>query len=821
MSKQDPFLQREQAKYENPIPSREFILDLLAKHDKPLKFEDICERLDVLDSDRQWAVKKRLRAMEREGQVVYARNNCYGLPDKMDLVKGRVIGHRDGFGFLNVEDEEKDWFLPAHQMQQVIHGDYVLAKAAKRQRGKTEARVVRVIEGGSEHIIGRLFIEHGVSYVRPDDNRITHEIIIRQDDEHQAEHGQVVAVEVTQRPTQRMSPVGKIVDVVGEHMAPGMEIEVALRNHDIPNEFPTAVVQQVETLADTVPESAKTNRIDLRHLPLMTIDGEDARDFDDAVYCEPKKSGGWRLWVAIADVSSYVTYQSALDVEAIARGNSVYFPSQVVPMLPEKLSNGLCSLNPHVDRLCMVCEMTISEAGKLSGYKFYEAVMNSKMRFTYTTVGAILEGDKELVEQHAEFVPHLTNLHDLYTALKQTRGSRGAIEFETVETRFVFNQNRKIDKIVPVHRNDAHKLIEECMILANVATAKFLEKHDAFGLYRVHDQPDQEKLSNFRGFLGELGIDSKLTLEPEPKELTQELARLADRDDIELIQIMLLRSMKQAVYQSENLGHFGLALPAYAHFTSPIRRYPDLVVHRAIKAILKHQGQKTSGEHAYSEEEVLHLGESCSMTERRADDATREVSDWLKAEYMQDHIGDEFEGVISSVTNFGFFVRINDIFIDGLVHVTSLNNDYYHYDAKRQTLIGEASRVTYKMGEKVAIKVVAVNLDDRKIDFILAGSEPKRTKRRTGQSPISAIAAKEAHRKSDSSGRDGGKSSSKKNRTSEQKNKGKPKSNKAGKATRAEADKAIRDAQPKKKKKTKSKAKKRLGKNARKRVKSD
>ncbi|WP_199609793.1 ribonuclease R [Flocculibacter collagenilyticus] len=812
MPNQDPYHNREKEKYDNPVPSREFIISLLEQHDKPLGFDDIAVVLKVFDDERLFALKKRLRAMERDGQVVYAKNNRYGLPDKMDLVKGRVIGHRDGFGFLNVEGESKDWFLPAHQMEQVIHGDYVLAKAGKRQGNKTEARIVRILEQRDEVIVGRLVVEHGVAYVRPEDSRITHDIIIRPGGEKEAAHGQVVSVEITQRPTRRMHPVGKIVDVIGQHMAPGLEIEVALRNHDIPHEWPEAVDKQVNALDDEVPESAKQARIDLRHLPLVTIDGEDARDFDDAVYCEPKTSGGWRLWVAIADVSSYVTYQSALDKEAISRGTSVYFPEKVIPMLPEKLSNGLCSLNPLVDRLCMVCEMTVSANGKLSGYKFYEATMQSKARFTYTKVGAILEGDEALRQEYADFVPHLTHLHEMYQALKSTRTERGAIEFETVETRFVFNEQRKIARIEPVHRNDAHKLIEECMILANVSAARFLEKHEAYGLFRVHDKPDEEKLSNFRGFLGELGIETRLSLTPEPKELTEELQRVSERDEIDLIQVMLLRSMKQAVYQSDNIGHFGLALPAYAHFTSPIRRYPDLVVHRAIKGILKHQGQQTTGAHAYSEEEVLQLGESCSMAERRADDATREVSDWLKCEFMQDHIGDEFDGVVASVTNFGLFVRINDLMIDGLVHVTSLKNDYYHFDGAKQMLIGEASRVVYKLGDKVSIRVASVNLDDRKIDFVLTGdSAPQRTK------------SKIRSRKSLSD--DESKSTSNKDKKRKGRRKGKG-SGQARTSANEQTSKSTKKKSPRKKSSVKTgvkkssagKAKKRPGKNARKRT---
>ena len=555
-----------------------------------------------------------------------------------------------------------------------------------------------------------------------EDPRITQDIIILPGSENGARHNQMVQVQITQNPNRNMNAVGKVIDVLGEHLAPGMEIEVALRNHDIPHVWPEAVEKQVEHLGEFVEEADKQNRVDLRDLPLVTIDGEDARDFDDAVYCEPVESGGWRLWVAIADVSHYVAMNTPLNAEAIERGNSVYFPEQVIPMLPKVLSNGLCSLNLKVDRLCMVAEMLVSAEGKLSGYRFYEAVMNSHARLTYTKVNAILQNDEKLRTEYAAVVPHLTDLQQMYMALKAARQERGAIEFETLETRFVFNAQRKIESIVPVVRNDAHKLIEECMILANVSAAKMLEKHEASALYRVHAEPDGEKLGNFRQFLSELGIESTLSDEPTPKEITHVLAKLGDRPDAELIQTMLLRSMKQAVYQAENIGHFGLSLGEYAHFTSPIRRYPDLVVHRAIKGILKAQGMVTSGAYVYSDEEVAQLGEQCSNTERRADDATREVADWLKCEYMQDHVGDEFEGVISSVTNFGLFIRLADLQIDGLIHVTNLGDEYFQHDGAKHCLIGEHSRKVYRLGDKVTVQVASVSLDERRINLTIDGN---------------------------------------------------------------------------------------------------
>ncbi|GHX13336.1 ribonuclease R [Vibrio cholerae] len=586
--------------------------------------------------------------------------------------------------------------------------------------------------------------------------RIHHDILIPNDLRAGARMGNVVVIEITDRGTRNRGMMGKVVEVLGENMAPGMETQIAIRTHQIPHEWPAEVEQQVAGLTEEVPEEAKQGRVDLRALPLVTIDGEDARDFDDAVYCEAKKGGGWRLWVAIADVSYYVRPDTALDKEAINRGNSVYFPSQVVPMLPEVLSNGLCSLNPQVDRLCMVCEMTVSETGKLSGYKHYEAVMNSHARLTYTKVHEILEGDEELRERYKALVPHLEELHKMYQVLKSARDERGAIEFETVETKFIFNAQRKIESIEPVVRNDAHKLIEECMILANIASASLVEKAKEAALYRVHEPPGEERLTGFRDFLGELGLDLSGGLEPSPTDYANLMKQIGERPDKELIQTMLLRSMKQAVYNADNAGHFGLALKRYAHFTSPIRRYPDLLLHRAIKYLIaKQEGRNqdrwtpTGGYH-YSFDDMDFYGEQCSMTERRADDATREVSDWLKCEYMQDHVGEELEGVVANVTSFGFFVRLTELHIDGLVHISTLANDYYHYDPIGQRLVGESFGAIYRLGDAVKVKVLAVNLDDRQIDFELVETsrklrgQGKTAKKRADEARAKAQGKKEA-----------------------------------------------------------------------------
>ena len=727
---QDPHYQQEVEKYDNPIPSREFILNVIRENNAPMNREEILTALSIHDEKQIEGIRRRLRAMENDGQLVFTKRKRYALPEKLDLLKGTVIGHREGFGFLQVEGQKDDLFIPNHQMQRVMHGDFVLAQPmGLDRRGRREVRIVRVLENRKKQIVGRFFLENGFAYVVPDDNRIGRDILVPNEHRNGARMGQVVVVELQERSSGFNQPVGVIREILGDNMAKGMEVEIALRNHDIPHQFPSAVEKYVKKFSEEVPEDAKKGRVDLRALPLVTIDGEDARDFDDAVYCE-KHGKGWKLWVAIADVSYYVRLRSALDTEAYSRGNSVYFPNRVVPMLPEILSNGLCSLNPQVDRLCMVCEMRISAKGKLTDYRFYEAVMNSHARLTYTKVAKILEGDEALRERYAALVPHLEELHHLYQALLGARHQRGAIDFETVETKFIFNAMGRIDRIEPVVRNDAHKIIEECMILANIAAANFMEKHKEPALYRIHAAPSEEKLTSFRSFLSELGLTLGGALKPTTKDYAALLEKVKARPDHELIQTMLLRSLSQAVYNADNIGHFGLALEEYAHFTSPIRRYPDLTLHRGIKYLLaKEQGAKrkttNSGGYHYSVEEIDLLGEHCSMTERRADEATREVADWLKCEYMQDHIGSEFNGVISSVTSFGLFVRLDDLLISGLVHISSLENDYYQLDAAKQRLIGENSGMQYRLGDKVRIRVEAVHLAQKMVDFSLVGSERK------------------------------------------------------------------------------------------------
>ncbi len=602
-------------------------------------------------------------------------------------------------------------------MRALYHHDRVLARVAGvDNRGRREAAVVEILERNTHQIVGRLHLESGVGFVVPDNKRLHHDVVIPAEVLAGAKSGQMVLVDLIEQPSKYSQPIGAIKEVLGDHMAPGMEIDVAIRSHEIPNEWPEAVLKSIKGLGKEVPEAAKKGRVDLRDLPLVTIDGEDARDFDDAVYCE-ERPNGWRLLVCIADVSAYVTPGSPLDVEGHRRGNSVYFPDRVIPMLPEVLSNGLCSLNPAVDRLCLTCEMQIDREGKISRSRFYEAVMHSQARLTYTQVAAMLEGgDAKLRKKFAKVFPHLQQLHELYQVLDWARRLRGAIDFDTVETRFVFNEEKKVEGVVPVIRNVAHRIIEECMLCANVCAARLFQRKKLPMLYRVHDLPKEEKVNDLRTFLGELGLRLPGQKVPRAADYSAFLDQVRQRPDFHLIQTVLLRSLNQAVYTPDNQGHFGLAYPAYTHFTSPIRRYPDLLVHRGIK-FLQSDGDPEQFDHSTAALQTI--GEHCSTTERRADEATRDVVDWLKCEFMLDKVGLEFDGIISGVHSFGLFVELNEIQVTGLVHVTALDRDYYHFDPIGHRLNGERTGEVYRLGDSLRIQVAAVNLDDRKIDFVL------------------------------------------------------------------------------------------------------
>ncbi len=718
----DPHFQREAEKYENPIPSREVILNLLSERGQPLDFATLAEALQLQADIDLDALKKRLRAMERDGQLLYNRRRQYVPVERTDLIAGRVIGHPDGFGFLKPDDGSADLFLHAKQMRTLLHGDRALVSVRGIDpKGRREGALVEVLERGTTQVVGRYFVQGGIGFVTPDNSRIAQDILIPPDATGKAKHGQIVVAAIVEQPSKHAQPRGKIIEVLGDHMAPGMEINVAIRSHELPFEWSPEVLEEADHFTFEVPEADKAERVDLRQIPLVTIDGEDAKDFDDAVYCE-REGKNWRLLVAIADVSHYVRPGSAIDREAALRGTSVYFPGKVIPMLPEILSNGLCSLNPQVDRLCMVCDIRIGPRGKLLSYQFVEGIMHSAARLTYTKVAQMVVERKVDArrEYPQELVEHLDDLYTLYKILRKARDKRGAIDFETAETRIIFDANRKIEAIVPTERNDAHKLIEECMILANVCAAKFLSKHRIPALHRVHEGPTPEKLETLRQFLSGLGLSLSGGEEPEPADYAQVLDGLADRPDRHMIQTVLLRSLSQAVYSPEVTGHFGLAQPYYAHFTSPIRRYPDLLVHRAIRHLVR--GGKVK-DYQYQFQDMVALGEHCSMTERRADDATRDVAAWLKAEYMQEHVGDSFNGIISGVTGFGLFVELADIYVEGLIHITALTSDYYRFDAVRQQLTGENSGRIYRLGDSIRVTVARVDLDERKIDFVLAKDE--------------------------------------------------------------------------------------------------
>jgi ribonuclease R len=727
----DPHRQREAKKYDNPIPSREFILETLTQHGAPAAFDEVAGLLGLSAEQDLQALERRLGAMVRDGQLLRNRREAFCLVNKRDLVAGRVIGHPDGFGFVKPDDGGDDLYLYPKEMRALFHGDRVVARVTgKDRRGRLEGAVVEILERSTKSVVGRLYSESGVGFVVPDNKRLTHDVIIPSDRLGGADQGQIVVAEITDQPTKRTQPIGRVTEVLGEHMAAGMETDISIRAHDLPVHWPPEVEQAISAFGEEVPEAAKAGRTDLRGLPLVTIDGADARDFDDAVFCE-RKPKGWKLLVCIADVSAYVTPESALDKEGFERGNSVYFPDRVIPMLPEVLSNGLCSLNPKVDRLCMACELYVSRDGKVTRTRFFEAVMRSHARLTYDQVAAMLvEEDAELSEQHAELLPHLHELYAMYQVLLEARAARGAIDFDTVETKFVIDDSGRISSIEPTVRNDAHRIIEECMLAANVAAARLFQRKKMPALFRIHETPKEEKLSDLREFLAELGLNLPGGNKPTAKDYGTLLDGVRGRPDFHLIQTVLLRSMQQAMYSSDNVGHFGLAYEAYTHFTSPIRRYPDLVVHRIIKHIL---AGGTAADLDYSKPELQQVGEHCSGTERRADEATRDVEHWLKCEFMRDKLGEEFDGTITSVQGFGLFVELDGVYVDGLVHITALDNDYYHFDPVGHRLTGERTGQVYRLGDRLRVKVAAVNLEDRKIDFVLAApvveAAPKRRSR--------------------------------------------------------------------------------------------
>jgi ribonuclease R len=681
---------------------REILRELEAAGE-PLTPNELAERLDIRARERS-AFNAGLAALERSGGVVKNRAGSLLVAKRISLVAGRIEGHPDGHGFLVPDEGGASIFLPPHEMRSVMHGDRVAVRVTGNDhRGRPVGTLVEVLERAKRRIVGRVHDERGVLVLVPEDRRIARDILLPPGEAAKAKSGEIVTVELVEPPNASAQPVGRVTEVLGHHADPGMEIEIALRKFDLPHRFSKAAMAAARSLPDTVLEKDVEGRRDLRELEFVTIDGETAKDFDDAVVCR-REGKNFRLWVAIADVSHYVRHGDALDLDARERGTSVYFPRRVIPMLPEKLSNGICSLNPKVDRLAMVCEMSISPDGQVRDYRFYPAVFRSHERLTYTKVWGEISGGNP--------PEHLARLNELFQVLFRSREKRGAIDFETVETRMVFDPKGKIEKIVPEARNDAHRIIEECMLAANVCAGSFIAERKQPVLYRVHDVPSEEKVAALRAFLAELGLGLPGGDIPKPRDYAQLLDKIRSRPDFQLLQTVLLRSLKQAVYTPENVGHFGLAFEAYVHFTSPIRRYPDLLVHRAIKALLNNK--------RYDGLDWEALGRHCSETERRADDASRDVESWLKCYYMREHVGGTFSGTITGVAPFGLFVTLDEYFVDGLVHISELGRDYFQYDGARHLLFGERTKKRFRLTDRMRVKLVRVDVDQRKMDLVPA-----------------------------------------------------------------------------------------------------
>lgn len=715
MSKRKKTTPNRQKPYQHPIPNRTEVLDFLKESGRPLKVELILDKFGLKGQKKRTQLVEELRTMVRSGQIIENRRGEFCLIERLNLVTGRVSGHQDGFGFVTRDDGEEDVYLSAREMRALFDGDRVAIRVTgEDRRGRAEGKLVEVLERGVREIAGQFIRERGIGVVIPDNPRISHRVLIAKGAAGHAKHGQIVVARILDYPTHVEQATGEIIRVIGNPDDKGIATDIAIQSHAIPTDWPREVTEQAAAFGAEVPNAARKDRVDLRDTNLLTIDGADARDFDDAVFCEPSGKG-FRLLVAIADVAHYVAQGTPLDKQAIRRGTSVYFPDRVVPMLPEALSNGLCSLNPNVDRLCMVCEMRVEPDGKVSRAKFYEAVMRSVARLTYTEVGDFFaDGKKNRIP--GALRQDLDNLRQVYRVFATNRRKRGAVELDIPQTRIEMSKDGAVTSIMAVNRNDAHRLIEECMIAANVQAAKFIRKNKVPGLYRVHARPDPDRFDELRLYLVSLGLKVPHPDHVQPRDFSKMIEQVSDRPDSAAISMAMLRSMSHAEYTPKNIGHFGLALDAYAHFTSPIRRYPDLLVHRAIRHIVR--GGK-AGDYGYDLPVMEHLGSICSAHERRAEDATREVEAWLKCQYMEGKVGEQFPGVITGVTSFGAFVQIPQLQIDGLVHVTSLASDYYKFDPGSQSLIGERTGNRYRLGDQLEVVVAKVDLDTKRIDFNL------------------------------------------------------------------------------------------------------
>ncbi len=715
MTKKDKTEPTSKRKFE--LPERDAIMASLREAGRPLARKQLAEAFIIRDPEIRRALGRRLKAMTRDGQLIRNRRGSYGLIEKMDLIKGRVIGHPDGYGFVVPDEGGKDLFLSAKQMRTILNGDRVLVREVSvDKKGKREGSLVEVIERANHQLVGRFYDDKGVAYVVPDNKRINQDFLIPPDKKNKAKHGQFVVMEIIHQPEKHRQAIGKVLNVIGDGLEGSMAVDIAIRSYELPFEWPDALEKEIKDLTDKIVLDDLENRKDIRDIPLVTIDGADARDFDDAVYCE-KEGNGWCLLVAIADVSHYVKNKTVLDSEARSRGTSVYFPDRVIPMLPEILSNGLCSLKPEVDRYSLVCELNIDVKGKVKRSSFFKGIIKSAARLTYDEMQSIVvDKDNDARNKRGELVTHLDDLFQLYQLLHEERKKAGLIDFSSMEARFEFNDEGHIEAIHQVERNEAHRLIEEMMLSANVAAGEFLQKHEISGLYRIHETPKIEKLENVRSLLSQIGLSLGGGEEPTSKDYAILMKVIRQREDAPMLETILLRSMPLAAYSMINEGHFGLGFPTYAHFTSPIRRYPDLMVHRAIEHIITGNTAETF---EYSKQAVLELAEHCSMTERRAEEASRDAIQRLKCAYMEDKVGQTFEGIVSSVTAFGLFVVLDDIYIEGLIHISNLPVDYYHHDAITHTLRGERGGKVFKLGQRLKVLLTRVDMDERKIDFEL------------------------------------------------------------------------------------------------------